>query len=221
MVLAMSEEAVVANVILSIANAAMLAINLFLVNRRSKESLSLSQRQHRVRILEKSGLSTELSALRNKEEIKTTNIGELSIDKISLDVCVLTETQETLLERKYVRKDTILKGQEVTIPLHSILKDVLKGKGLVSYYENDLGVELDPDTGHEVPIVVGVWYAEKDFSLNIVIKTDYVVLGEIKTQQNTFKLEYMIDPEWYREPFAFIDSDNYRVNVQKISGEWQ
>jgi len=64
--------ATIVNVALSIANAVMLAINLFLVNRRTKESLQLSRREQRIKILEKSGLLVELLANNNQEEIKVT-----------------------------------------------------------------------------------------------------------------------------------------------------
>ena len=208
-------------IVLSVANAIMLAINLFLINRRSKESLQVSRREQRIKILEKSGLSTELLALKNKEEIKITNIGELTIDSLSLDVYVLTESGENLLERKYDSKGSLVKAQEFVVPLYSILKNALKEKELISYRENELGTEFDPNTGRDVPIIVGVWYAKKDFSLDVVVKTSYEVLGETKTQQDTFKLEYAIDPEWYRDAFVFIDSDNYRIKVLKISGAWQ
>jgi hypothetical protein len=64
--------ATIVNIALSIANAVMLAINLFLVNRRTKESLQLSRREQRIKILEKSGLLVELLANNNQEEIKVT-----------------------------------------------------------------------------------------------------------------------------------------------------
>lgn len=63
--------ATIVNIALSIANAVMLAINLFLVNRRTKESLQLSRREQRIKILEKSGLLVELLA-NNNQEIKVT-----------------------------------------------------------------------------------------------------------------------------------------------------
>lgn len=217
----MSETTTEVNTILLVANAIMLAINLFVVNRRAKESLKSSQRDQRIRILEKSGVSIELSGQKNKEEIKITNIGELSIDNLSLDVCVMTESGGRLLERKHDSKGSLLKAQESVVPLYSILRNAFEEKELISYRENDMGTQFDPDTGRDVPIIVGVWYAQKDFSLDVAIKASYKVLGETKTQQDTFKLEYVIDPEFHREPFAFINSDNYKITVQKISGEWK
>ncbi len=217
----MVEAIDVVTIVLSIANAIMLAINLLLINRRSKEGLQVSKREQRIKILEKSGLSTELLALKNKEELKITNIGELSIDTLSLDVCILTESGENLLEREYNSKGSLVKAQEFVVPLYSILKNMLKEKELISYSEYEMGTEIDPYSGRDVPIIASAWHAKKDFSLEIVVKTSYEVLGETKTQQDTFKLEYVIDPEWYRDNFVFVDSDNYEIKVRKISGEWQ
>lgn len=217
----MIEVIVAINLILSVANAIMVAINLLLVNRRAKESLKLSKREQRIKILEKSGLSVHLSATNNKEEIKVTNIGELSIDKLSVDVNVVTETGESLVKRKYVSKDALLKAQELIVPLHSVLKNALKEKELISYIESDMGTQFDPNIGDDVPIIVSAWHTKDEFSLDIVIKTGYEALGEEKAQQDTFKMKYVIDPEFFRDPFIFIDGDNYEIQIEKISGQWQ
>lgn len=82
-------------------------------------------------------------------------------------------------------------------------------------------MEFDPYAGRDVPIIVGVWNAKNDFTLDVVIRTSYEALGEEKAQQNTFKTKYVIDPEFYVNDLVFIDSDNYRINVQKFSGKWQ
>jgi len=208
------------NIILSIANAVMVATNIYLINRRTKESLELSRREQRISVLEKSGLSIELSAQNNKEEIKVTNIGQLPIDNIKFDICALTGSGGTLLQRTYLRKDTLLKAGEFTIPLYSALKNQLKEKGMLSFHENEMGTEFDPDIGHEVPIIFSVWYAKNDFSLDLKVKTSYQVLGETKTQQDTFRMEYVVDPEFFRDAFVFIDSDNYKIDAQRVSGEW-
>jgi hypothetical protein len=209
------------NIILSVANAVMVATNIYLINRRTKEGFKLSRREQRISILEKSGLSIELTAHNNKEEIKVTNIGQLSIDNIKVDICSLTESGKTLLQRTYLRKDTLLKAGEFIVPLSSILKGQLKEEGKLSFHKNEMGTEFDPDIGREVPIIFNVWYAKNDFSLILKVKTSYQVLGETKTQQDTFRLSYIVDPQFFRDPFVFIDGDNYKINVQRISGEWQ
>jgi hypothetical protein len=89
----------IVNVALSVANAVMLAVNLFLVNRRTKETLQVSRKEHRLKIFGKTELRVELLAKNNREELKVTNTGKMSIDKVSLNVSVL-ESGTTLLERK-------------------------------------------------------------------------------------------------------------------------
>lgn len=212
--------ATLVNVALSIANATMLAVNLFLVNQRTKESLQLSRKEQRIRIFEKSGLLVELLGNNNQEDIKVTNTGETSIDKLSLNVSVL-ESGANFLNRKYTSKSSVLKAQEFTIPLHKVLRKILAEKKIMSYREDEIGSEFDPETGEDVPVIAGKWIARKDFSLDITVKTDYEVMGEEKTQQDSFKVSYLVDPEFYDDPWLFIESDNFKMEIQKVSGEWQ
>jgi hypothetical protein len=210
----------IVNVVLSTANAVMLAINLFLVNRRTKESLQLSERDQRIKIFERAGLLLELLVISNQEEIKVTNTGEMSIDKLSLNVSVL-KSGEKLLDRKYTSKSSLMKAQDFTVPLHKVLRKTFEERKLMSYRKDEVGFEFDPDVGYEVPIIIGKWWATEDFSLEITVNTSYEVMGEEKTQQNTFKADYEVDAEFYREPFIFIDGDNFAIKIQKIHGEWQ
>lgn len=214
---------VIINLILSAINAIMVGINIYLMNRRTKEGLKLSQREQRISILEKSGLSVGLATQKSKVELRVTNIGKLSIDNIIFDLCVLTESGETLLEKTYLRKDTLLKAEEFTIPISSILNDRLKEKEFLSFHEITLGDEFDPDSGRYYPVIARAWWAERDFSIDLIININYQVLGESKTQRNTFKIKYIVDPKFYgyHGEDMFIDSDNFRIEVQRISGEWK
>jgi len=211
---------VVINLALSVANAVMLGINLFLVNRRSKESLQLSRSDQRIKIFEKSAVMLELIGKNNQEEIKVTNNGETSIDKLSLNVSVL-KSGENLLERKYTSKSSLLKTQGFTVPLHNVLKKAYAEKKLMTYREDEVGMEFDPEVGDDVPIILRKWWAKEDFSVDITVNTTYEVMGEEKTQQDSFKVDYEVDPEFYRTYLMFIDGDNFETRIQRVAGEWQ
>lgn len=215
------EALTIVNIVLGIANAVMIAINLLLVNRRAKEGLKLSQREQRIGILRESGVSIDLLAKRNTEEIKVTNIGGMTIEKLGLDICIQRESGEDLLKKKYVINTSLFKSQDLVIPLNEVLRKILGEKKLLTYIEQEDGTDFDPDIGEDVPIIFSKWDAGKDFALIVTIKTGYEVLGEEKTQQDNFRMSYVIDPSFYQDDMQFIDSDNFEIRIQKISGEWQ
>ena len=203
------------NVALSVANAALLVIHLFLENRRTKESLQLSRRDQRIRIIETSELRVELLEKNNEEQIKVTNVGEREIDKLSLNIIVM-KFGVNLLDKEYPSKSLLQKSREFYVPLHKILRKVLEGRKLMSYREDEVGFEFDPDVGHEVPKVIGKWWAKEDFSLEIALKTRYEAVGEEKIQRDTFRADYRVDSEFYRDQWVFIDSDNFELQIQRV-----
>lgn len=175
-------------------------------------------------IIQKLKLSIRPRALPRQDEIiEVANEGDLVINKTIVDINLAIshngKTEKSIL--RYGRKMVLNPANKVIIPLHEKLQELLEKSKLINI------MSVEKPTGYTNMMGEMEFYEDKvkqlrkPFVIDLSIKAQCTIYKEKIDTLRKFRLLYGFLPEWYQNPTGFQYSENYKVEVQEIMGEWE
>jgi hypothetical protein len=200
-----------------------LAIQIYMVYRIEKKRLGVEKY---VDIIQKSELSIapRTHTHKQKEVIELLNKGTLPINEVKVNINATiyqNDTTEDLPQMEYRRNTVLNPNDKMIIPLYEKLERLLEERKLIRIRTVDLPSGEEDIDGEPILFEEKVKDLRKPFSIILSIKARFKVHEEIVTRSKNFKLEYVYDPEYFRDPLPFTYMEDYHINIQEIMGEWQ